>query len=641
MTDPRIKKGKVPSKKAAAAPKATPGKRAAAPSKKAAAAPKATPGKRAVAPSKKAAAAPKATPGKRAVAPSAREARTNVPTAHKPTKANFATFLWRFARSVPLPYYAGLAALGIGCYQLSLPHVLTGVLGWSEGYDDGVYAGISLLFVHGVLAYRDFGWAEPPGIAYLLAPFSGIGVLTSSATALVLDRCLTVVTVSANAVLAGMLVRRSGRLSAAVASFSLALWPLAVSVRPEVELEPYLVFFVLLGALVLFGGVDEPSRRRVVIAGVLFGFAVIVKLWAVMPVAAVLLVWLPRWRRDLKWLVVGMVGGVVVPSVPFLVAAPGPFIRDVVLDQLARKNPYAATALGGRLLLILGATGLPAYRAVASASMGAFQLSQWIAGGAFALIVAISLYAYGRNRRRRSKVEWFVLAAAIITFVGMFVSPVLVDHYAYFPAAMLAPLVGLCIGYAREIVFDLRRRGASGQRPRRPLLGLSRRVATRVLPVTVGVAFVVFMVQQDATISADYFSEASAAPPLANYVPAGACIISDFPADLMAAGVFTPSQLGCPVAIDPYSMYLESDDGNPPHLSPPPYPVQFQHLWLSYLQHAQYVELRFPESDFFPWSQYTFAWFSQHYRLIAQFRTVYAKPFIDSYKTSYLYERNG
>ena len=30
-----------------------------------------------------------------------------------------------------------------------------------------------------------------------------------------------------------------------------------------------------------------------------------------------------------------------------------------------------------------------------------------------------------------------------------------------------------------------------------------------------------------------------------------------------------------------------------------------------------------------------------NYRLIAQFRTVYAKPFFESYKTSYLYQRIG
>ncbi len=623
MTDRRTKKGTPTTKKAVAAPKATPGKQGAA--------------------STKAAVAPKATPRKQGTAPSSPDASTSMPSAHKRTMADFATFLWRYARSVPLPFYAGLVALGIGCYQLNLPHVLTGVLGWSVGYDDGVYAGVPILFIHGVLPYRDFAWGEPPGIAYVLAPFSGIGVLTSSATALALDRCLSVVVVAANPVLTGMLVRRSGRLCAVVSSFSLALWPLAVSVGPGVELEPYLAFFVLLGAVVLFEGVDEPSRRRVVVAGLLFGFAIVVKLWAVLPVVAVLLVWLPRWRRDLKWLVVSMVGGVVVPSVPFLVAAPGSFIHDVVLDQLTRKNPYAATTLGERLLLILGAPGLPSYRAAVSSSPGAFLLLQWIAAAGFALIVAIALYAYGRNGRRRSRVEWYVLAVAIITFVGMFDSPVLVNHYAYFPAAMLVPLVGLCVGYAREIVFDLRRRPASPQRVPRRLVGLPLRVAAGVLPVTVGlaVAFVVFMVQQDTTYAGDYLSEASAAPPLANYVPAGACIISDFPADLVATGVVTPSQPGCPAAIDPYGMYLANDDGNPPHLSPPPYPVQFQQLWLSYLQHAQYVELRFPYSDFFPWSQYTITWFSQNYRLIAQFHTVYAKPFIDSYKTSYLYKRIG
>jgi len=173
--------------------------------------------------------------------------------------------------------------------------------------------------------------------------------------------------------------------------------------------------------------------------------------------------------------------------------------------------------------------------------------------------------------------------------------------------------------------------------PRRPA-GL----AAPVLAV-LALGLVVFMVQQDTTFAAAYLSEASAPPLLASYVPAGACIVSDYPSDLIATGLFNPSHPGCPAVVDPFTMYVTDDDGNSPHLSPPGFPAQFPQLWLAYFKEAQYVELLFPygEDDLIPWTPYLTTWFSHNYRLVAHFQTVYAKPFIDSYKDTYLYKRIG
>ena len=66
---------------------------------------------------------------------------------------------------------AGLVALGVTGYQLTLPHALAGVHGYTGyGYDDGVYLGTAIRLVHGVFPYRDYAFVHPPGIALLLTP---------------------------------------------------------------------------------------------------------------------------------------------------------------------------------------------------------------------------------------------------------------------------------------------------------------------------------------------------------------------------------------------------------------------------------------------------------------------------------------
>lgn len=506
-----------------------------------------------------------------------------------------------------IPVAAALVALGIGCYQLSLPHVLTGVLGWNEGYDDSVDVGAAIRLVHGVLPYRSFVIVHPPGIELLMSPAALVGLAGGSRAALVVGNCLGVVVTAANAALAGWLVRSAGKLAMAVSSFFLALWPLTVAVDRTVELEPFLVLFVLVGVAILFGTDGAPSRRRAIAGGLVLGFAFVVKVWAFMPLVAAGLVWLPRIRREGRWLALGILGGVVVPCAPFFLAAPRSFVHDVFLDQLTRKSLTATTPFGQRLLKISGLDGLTAFR-----------VSGGVAVALFIVLLAVISVVYGLRWRARTRFEWFALVVAAVTFAGMFDSPTLFDHYAYFPAAMTAPLLGICAG-----------------RLPRALLALP---AFSYGALAVALAAIGFLVQQDSSYAQAYLSEASDTSDLARYIPAGSCVLSDYPPDLIDSNRFTSSSPGCPAVLDPYGMFLSDDGGSTPHPNPP-YSTRFELKWFSWLQQADYLELRGPFDDFIPWTPQMAEWFDQNYRLVVHLRTVYPRPYIDGVHDMWLYQR--
>jgi hypothetical protein len=542
--------------------------------------------------------------------------------AHSPPTATRIEAL-SYERVTPLAIscLAGLVSLGICCYQFSLPNVLSGVLGYNLGYDDGVYLGVATRLVHGVLPYRDFVFVHPPGIAYLMSPVALIGRAIGTHDSLIIARCITAIVVALNAVCAGILVRPAGRVAVAASSFSLALWPLAVSVDRTLELEPYLVFFCLLGAIIVFDRGNLAPPRRLFIGGLVFGFAFVVKVWAILPIAAVLLCCVPKWRRAAIPLGLGLAAGVVVPCLPFLLVAPHPFVHDVVVAQLHRKVFYAGggTPFGGRLLLLSGLGGL-----------SVFMASAGLAEVLFVVFVLLVLLVFGVGFRHRSRLEWFALAAPVVIFVGMFDSPDLYDHYAYFPAAFLAPLLGICVGRALGGAVTAVKTRVTRSTP-------TLRTAGSISALAVALAGIAFFVAQDTSYAQTYLSEASnPSNGLASVIPAGACVISDFPGDLLVANRFSPAHSGCPAVIDPYGMYLTEDNGNQPHPAAP-YPSAFIEEWFAWLQDANYVELRTPFSDFIPWSGFMINWFNENYRLVAHFRYVYPQGFIDTQKDEYVY----
>jgi alpha-1,2-mannosyltransferase len=477
----------------------------------------------------------------------------------------------------------GLIALGLGCYQLAQPHVLTGVVGGAanEGYDDGVYVGAAIRLVHGVLPYRDFVFVQPPGISYLLTPFALVGLAAGSHVTLILGRFLTVLVAAANPVLAGWLVRPAGRAAVAVASLLLAVWPLTVAADAQVLLEPYLVFFVLLGAVVLFGRGDDPSRRRLIVAGVLLGFACVIKVWGVLPAAAAVIVWMPRWHKAGRWLTAGIVAGAVIPCLPFLLVAPHAFIHEVFADQLSGHGVQGSTPLGQRLLLISGLRGVSAFSTSISAVTAVF------------VVVALAVVlAFGIGRSRRTRLDWFVLLAAVVVFIGSVAGPVMYNHGSYVPAAMLALLIAVLVG-ARPVIDA-----------RWPVVSMA----------LVGVGAAVLLVGQSASYAESYLSEGTSAGLLATYVPVGACVLTDLPSELIAADRFTPSADGCPAVVDPFGMYL-AENGTLPQ-SGPPFAEAFTNQWFTYLEQADYVVLTAPFSDYIPWVSYMESWFNQNYVLL-------------------------
>jgi len=177
-------------------------------------------------------------------------------------------------------------ALFLRLYQLSRPGYLLGV----TEYDDGALFGNAVRLANGAIPYRDFAVVQPPGSIVLIAPVALLAKVTGTAWGLGIARILTVVADSACVALLGLLVRHRGALAAGVASGVYAVYPDALRASHTFLLEPWLNLFCLVGALLVFDGDRMAgSRRRLVFGGVALGFAVAIKLWAVIPLAIIAL----------------------------------------------------------------------------------------------------------------------------------------------------------------------------------------------------------------------------------------------------------------------------------------------------------------------------------------------------------------
>ena len=311
---------------------------------------------------------------------------------------------------------AGLLALGICAHQLSVPGALHGI----DEYDDGFYLGTVMRLARGTLPYKNFVYPQPPGLPLLLFPFGLLGRIVGTRTLMADVRILTAFVTAANATLAAYLLRRRGVVPALVAGATLALYPFAVAADKTLMLEPYLVLFCLIGACVLFNGDELSDGRRLLVAGLVLGFACTLKLWALMPVAVALVVCLPTWRRRLRRLVIGVVAGFAVPTLPFFLLAPGNFLRDIIAIQFLRHQAPETTSASNRLMTLIGLRGLPALRPTYTV---AFALAGALAG---VVLIAFLLPV------RRTTLDWFVLGTAIAAVGAMFVSPDFHPHYALF-----------------------------------------------------------------------------------------------------------------------------------------------------------------------------------------------------------------
>jgi len=247
---------------------------------------------------------------------------------------------------------AACTALFLRLYQLSRPGYLLGV----TEYDDGALFGNAVRLANGAIPYRDFAVVQPPGSIVLIAPVALLAKVTGTAWGLGIARILTVVADSACVALLGLLVRHRGALAAGVASGVYAVYPDALRASHTFLLEPWLNLFCLVGALLVFDGDRMAgSRRRLVFGGVALGFAVAIKLWAVIPLAIIALL-LARWPRRVAALAAGAAAGLIIPVL--LIVAVAVVAGYMVLCFTAGRPPapldwYALTGALAVLFLFL------------------------------------------------------------------------------------------------------------------------------------------------------------------------------------------------------------------------------------------------------------------------------------------------
>jgi alpha-1,2-mannosyltransferase len=497
---------------------------------------------------------------------------------------------------------AALLASGLCAWQLTLQGVLTGGV---TQYDDGVYLGAAIRFVSGVLPYRDFVFVQPPGIVVLMSPVALLGRAIGSRDALVLARVVTAVVTGLNAGLVAWLVRGRGRVAMAIAGAALAAFPLAVTADHTLMLEPYLVFFVLLGSVFTFDR-DEPSTRRLLLAGVCFGVAGAVKLWAVFPFLALLVCFVPRWRGRMLPLLAGSAMGFGFLCLPFVVGAPHAFVHEVLVDQLGRVSSVVNDwSIGSRLTAITGLAGILAL----SASTG-------LAIGLLGALGLLAVLAYGSERREVHRVDMYVLVAALGSTFGMVEAPEFYLHYAYFTAPFVAALLAVAVTGAGAAV---RRMIANGRVHRR----LMRAAST--IGLVCGGALLALLVAENTSYASSYLQTAvraslgggivEPAAAIDSVIPPASCVIFDDSILAIESNRFSSSLPGCPKVVDPYGMWLADGGGLSPPASPP-YPVSFVATWRSYFEAAQYVVLWAPESGYIPWAPSLVTWFDEHYVLV-------------------------
>jgi len=455
---------------------------------------------------------------------------------------------------------AAVLAAAVTLYQLSRPGSLFGT-----SADVAVYLGGSVRLVHGVLPYRDFVFVQPPGFVLLATPFAFLSELTGTRDALAVLRLCTPLLAAASVVLVGRLVRHRGVAATLIACGVMALFPAQLYALHSVLLEPVLEFFCLVGAVVVFEGDSMSGPRRTLVAGVAFGFAGTIKVSAILPVLVVAALCLPEVRRRLLPFAGGVIAGFAIPTLPFLIASPGAFIRDVVATQLGRIPSTARVPLPVRLGDLTGASSFASGDAVAIA------VAAVLAGLVVGALVA--------SRRWPTRLEWFALDSTVLISVAQLLPAQYYPHYAALVTPFLGVLLGLWVAATRNA-------------------GVTR-LAAPALAVAVVVAL---LVNQVSHLNTETSPDVVAA--IDSVIPEGGCVTSDAPRNLVTTNRFVSSRPGCTNMTDPNGTALAL--GNT---------AEAAAVWRSAFAHVDYVIVEAPVTTW-PIDPVATAYVADNFRLV-------------------------
>jgi hypothetical protein len=320
-----------------------------------------------------------------------------------------------------------LVVFGAALLVRSWPFITGASMANIGEYDDGVYFSSAQSLWHGSWPYADFVLVHPPGIVLLLLPFAGLAQLTSDSSAFVVAHLMWMFIGAFNATLIAVLARRWGTLAALVAGLVYAVWATTVVADRTLNQAAAMNLLILLAVVAL-----TRSRRGPLIAGVLLGLAMTVKIWAAIPfllLAAFVLI--GRDLRQATHLFLGGCAAATAVCLPFFVRAPTRMWSDVIETQAGRPNT-------GRSLLERSSVFFDATPSPGSTRMALIVLA------VCAALVAPSLIAL--YRRRSTYVELDVLIA--ITVVELLL---LGTSASFYPHYLMWAAPGLVLGAGRLV----------------------------------------------------------------------------------------------------------------------------------------------------------------------------------------------
>lgn len=444
-----------------------------------------------------------------------------------------------------------VAVLTVVAAALRLERLQYGYAHGSIGYDAGVYMGSALQLVGGRLPYRDFVLVHPPAITVLLAPLALLAKVIGSAQAFALAKIVTGLAGAASVPLAARLIWHRGLPVALVAAAVLAVHDDAVSSAYEVLLEPWVVLFCLLGAVLVFDGDRIGTGRRMWWGAAVLGIACATKIWAIAPVLVLAALCLPDLRRLRRYLG-GVAVGFAVIVVPFAIFAPGAFVREVFVVQLLRSSTER-TVLGHRLLHLFSV-------APPNGRLPSAHLDLLVAG---AVLMGLLLAVAGVVLvRRGSPLERFAALSAAASVAMMLGADTFYWHYATFAVPFLALVAALTIARLR---------------------GLGRRLWTGLLAVCIA-ALSWTMVHRDLR---DYRVRIDSA--LTSVVPRGACVVTSMASSTVTSDRFATGPR-CPALLDSFGVALTYGNGDSPSLQTLRDP-RLRALWLRAYRHADWLYL--------------------------------------------------
>jgi hypothetical protein len=435
------------------------------------------------------------------------------------------------------PHVAGILALAptvLGIFLIIHELTLHDVMGGVTLQQGGVNLASAVALSKGQLPYQDFVLTQPPGISILLLPFAWAAHSNASG-ALAAARGLTAAVAVADVFLVAFLARFHGVASTIIAGVLFAMFPYAFFSTSTVMFEPYLLFFCLLAFHVAFREGELAEGWRLVLAGVLVGFAVAIKPWAVIPAAALLVCAAVQWRQALGRMLGGIVLGIGVPCITFVLASPSAFVRDVLGGELKTGSIHAASAgIGARLAELFG-LGSP---------LDIAHPDGLATTVALVLVIVIVIAALARASTA-SNLDWALLASAAGLVVIALIPHTLPVDYTYFLAGFGAIVIGNSIGSLLSVISTIS-------------VGAGDMSSTVAGGVTIlCIAAMLTIVAVGAPKETDYWRSyfirhgSSPAVTIDEFVPAGSCVVSNDPEALIVANRFTDLPTDCPYLVDP------------------------------------------------------------------------------------------